>query len=227
MRERTATMTSPSAMLALDTACGSIAACVIHNGRCFELQPHAGNGGKTRSTRIIPMLAALLEQAGLNWQQLDALALGAGPGSFTGIRIAAATLAGINAGLHLPVIHLSSLAITARQTGLTAPVRVLEDARAGEVFCGHYQQGNPLDADICLSWAQVEAQEPARYCCHSEPAMDLPLWQRAALIQSRSRALALEAQTACALVEDWHAVPLYPTPVYLQLSQAERNAYDG
>jgi len=227
MHERTATMTRPSAILALDTACGAIAACVIHNGRCFESQPYAGSGGKTRSTRIIPMLAALLEQAELSWQQLDVLALGAGPGSFTGIRIAAATLAGINAGLHLPVVHLSSLAITARQTGLTEPVRVLEDARAGEVFCGYYQQGTPLDADLCLSWAQIEAQEPARYCCHSEPAIELALWQRAALIQPRSRALALEAQAACALVEDWPAVPRYPAPVYLQLSQAERNAHDG
>jgi len=225
MRDRVLSTSNPSSILALDTACGSIAACVIHNGRCYESQQHEDCGGKTRSTRIVPMLAALLEQAGLTWKQLDALALGAGPGSFTGLRIAAATLAGINAGLHLPIVHLSSLAITARQADLTEPVRVLEDARAGEVFCGYYQHGNPLNEDACLNWAQVETLEPTQYCCHSEPVIELAHWQRAPLIQPRSQALALEAKAACALVDDWHAIPVYPAPVYLQLSQAERNAH--
>jgi len=224
-RDRAASTANPSSILALDTACGAIAACVIYNGRCYESPQHEDSGGKTRSTRIIPMLAALLEQAGLTWNQLDALALGAGPGSFTGIRIAAATLAGINAGLSLPIVHLSSLAITARQADSTESIRVLEDARAGEVFCGYYQQGNRLNGDACLNWAQVETLDPAQYCCHNEPAIELAHWQRAALTQPRSQALALEAKAACALVDDWHAMPVYPAPVYLQLSQAERNAH--
>jgi len=124
-----------SNILALDAACGEIAACIIRHGHRHILQADdASNTGVTRSTAIIPALNQLLEQAGLNWKQLDVLALGAGPGSFTGLRIAAATLAGLNAGLRLPIIHLSSLAITARQTETKGPVRVLEDARAGEVF---------------------------------------------------------------------------------------------
>jgi len=215
----------PSHILALDTACGEIAACIIHNGHCYASPQDEDSGGKTRSTRIVPMLDALLEQAGLTWQELDVLALGAGPGSFTGIRIAAATLAGINAGLHLPIVHLSSLAITARQTDSKEPVRVLEDARAGEVFCGYYQHGNMLEADACLNWARIETLIPGRYCCNHEPAVELERWQHLPLKLPRSKGLALEAQAVCEQMDVWHAVPAYPAPIYLQLSQAERNAH--
>jgi len=218
-------------LLALDTACGEIAACIIQHGQYYISPPDARHTGTTRSTSIVPLLNTLLEQAGLDWKQLDVLALGAGPGSFTGLRIAAATLAGINAGRHLPIVHLSSLAITARQadpgesTEPDAPVRVLEDARAGEVFCGYYQQGAILEADTCLQWSEMAALKPGNYCCHSEPQVDLQSWKRLALTQPRSQALALEAQASCAAVDNWSAVPIYPAPVYLQLSQAKRNAH--
>jgi len=217
----------PSRILALDTSCGTISACVIAGGYDYIAQDDLGDSGKTRSTRIVPMLGALLEQAGLSWEQLDALALGAGPGSFTGLRIAAATLAGINAGLHLPIVHLSSLAITARQvkSDQPEPVRVLEDARAGEVFCGFYQNGHHLETDTCLRWDQIEKLKPGQYCCHSEPPIHLKRWDRLPLTRSRSQTLAFETQAACADVGDWCAIPVYPSPVYLQLSQAERQAH--
>jgi len=214
----------PSRILALDTSCGAISACVIAGGHDYITQDDLGDSGKTRSTRIVPLLHALLSQAGLSWKQLDALALGAGPGSFTGLRIAAAALAGINAGLHLPIAHLSSLAITARQAKTASPVRVLEDARAGEVFCGFYQDGHSLEADTCLRWEQVERLKPGQYCCHGEPAIHLDQWIRLPLTVPRSHALMLETQAVCAGVGDWGAMPVYPSPTYLQLSQAERQA---
>jgi len=215
---------NPKNILALDTSCGVIAACIIQHGHCYEVQQDHDGDGKTRSTSIVPILGALLTQANLNWQQLDMLALGAGPGSFTGLRIAAATLAGINAGLRLPVLHLSSLAITAMQAETTEPIRVLEDARAGEVFSGYYQQGNRLEADACLSWAQVETFKPGRYCCHNEPPVPMCDWKRETQTLSRSRALALVTKAAPAHRHDRDTLPIYPSPVYLQLSQAERNA---
>ncbi len=221
-------MTDKHNILALDTACGEIAAGIIEHGQCFISPLDAAHTGTTRSTSIVPLLHTLLEQAGLNWQQLDILALGAGPGSFTGLRIAAATLAGINASLHLPIVHLSSLAITARQTETTqTPVRVLEDARAGEVFCGYYQHGRMLEADDCLRWSELEGVQPGQYCCHGNPPFDMSQWTRLPLTLPRSRALALETQAACAQVDDWQDLPVYPSPTYLQLSQAERQAHDS
>jgi len=211
-------------ILALDTSCGVIAASILQHGQGDMALHDSGNSGKTRSTTIVPMLESLLSQAGLNWQQLDVLAFGAGPGSFTGLRIAAATLAGLNTGLRLPMLHLSSLAITAMQSQSTEPVRVLEDARAGEAFSGYYQHNRRLESDSCQSWAQIDMLRPARYCCHNEPPVPLSGWQRVPLALSRSRALAQVTQHACDHVQDWGALPTYPAPIYLQLSQAERNA---
>jgi len=224
---------TPFHILALDTSCGSIAACIIGPEYSYESQQIQNAGGVTRSTSIVPLLSALLEQADLAWNQLDVLVLGAGPGSFTGLRIAAATLAGINAGLHLPVVHVSSLAITARQidsgekAGQDEAIRVLEDARAGEAFCGYYRHGTRLEADACLNWTDIERLKPGRFCCHGKPPIDMSHWVQVPLLVPRSRALMLEAQAACAQVEDWTRMPVYPAPAYLQLSQAERQANES
>lgn len=219
---RTAENNLPRHLLALDTAGGVIAACVIRDGRCCELK-ESPSGGQTRSTTIVPQLQGLLEQAGLAWDQLDMLALGAGPGAFTGLRIGAATLAGINAGLQLPILHLSSLAITAMQTASDEPVRVLEDARAGEMFCGYYRGGVALEPDRSLSWNDVDALMPGAYCCHADAPRPLLGWQRLPLVCTRSHALAQIVREALAGGIDVLALPCYPEPRYLQRSQAERN----
>jgi len=211
-------------ILALDTACGDISACIIKDGQIFTSEPAENPSGKTRSTTIVPVLEDLLKKAELEWQQLDALALGAGPGSFTGLRIAASTLAGINSGLKLPVFHLSSLALTARQVDSDETLWVLEDARAGEAFVGHYHNHQHVQADSCMSWAEVESLSSACFCCHGEPPVDLQGWTRVPLTVSRSSALACETISACSagLAKD---MPIYPRAIYLQLSQAERNAH--
>jgi len=224
-------------ILALDTAFGEIAACIIKHEHVYVSPQEANSAGKTRSTTIIPIIHRLLLQAGLDWEQLDMLVFGAGPGSFTGVRIGAATLAGINAGLHLPVVHLSSLAITARQvvTGRAATeqtatekaIQVLEDARAGEVFVGHYQHGRALQADACLGWQDIETFKPGLFCCNSEPSVRLNHWDRLPLTLPRSQALAIEAEATCLRANDFSSLPVYPAPVYLQLSQAERQAHES
>jgi len=212
-------------ILALDTACGDISVAVIKGDQVFVSEPVENDSGKTRSTTIVPVLERLLKQAGLDWHQLNALALGAGPGSFTGLRIAAATLAGINSTLKLPVFHLSSLALTARQVDSDEKLWVLEDARAGEAFVGHYHNHQLVQADSCMAWAEVEALPPGCFCCHGEPPVDLQGWTRVPFRVGRSRALAYEAISACSAGLVDKDMPTYPTPIYLQLSQAERNAH--
>ncbi len=213
-------------IIALDSACGVISASVIKDNQLFVSEPVENASGKTRSTTIVPLLEQLLQQAELEWHQLHALALGAGPGSFTGLRIAAATLAGINSGLKLPIYHLSSLAITARQANVDGAVWVLEDARAGEAFVGCYQNHEVIKADVCLSWKDVEALPAAHFCCHGEPPVDLSAWRREPLRLDRSVALAIETQLVSKrLNAERIDLPIYPSPVYLQLSQAERNAH--
>lgn len=211
-------------ILALDTAFGEISAC-IHTAEGSFLSSAVTEQGKTRSTSIVPMLDGLLNRAGLAWNQLDLMALGAGPGSFTGLRIAAATLAGINSGMKLPILHLSSLAITARQADISDPLWVLEDARAGEAFVGLYHAGLARGEDRCLRWDEVTAEfESGLFLCHNEPPVTLDGWQRLPLTIPRSKALLAEALAEMERVEQSQLLH-YPAPVYLQRSQAEKNIY--
>ena len=100
---------------------------------------------RRHAQRLLPMVDEVLTQAGLNRQQLDGIAYGRGPGSFTGIRIAASVMQGIALALDLPVYGVSSLQAIAQQlveTGSYQPgqqIAVIMDAHMGEVFWGIYQ----------------------------------------------------------------------------------------
>jgi tRNA threonylcarbamoyladenosine biosynthesis protein TsaB len=212
-------------ILALDTAYGEISACILSAEKTFLSTPAAQQENKTRSTKIVPILDELLRQAGLVWSDLDVLAFGHGPGSFTGLRIAAATLAGINTGLKLPILHISSLAITAGQADSPDPVRVIEDARAGEAFVGHYHHGKPTQEDVCLTWQEVSNLPVEDFVCLNTIPETLSDWQQRPLQSGRSEALAQTVRMSMANIADWSVLPRFPSPAYLQISQAERNAH--
>lgn len=86
---------------------------------------------------ILPMIQSVLAQAGVSVKQLDAIAFGRGPGSFTGLRIAAGVVQGLAFGAGLPVVPVSSLSGLAVQsfqlTGSTEQLVVI-DARMSEVY---------------------------------------------------------------------------------------------
>jgi len=212
-------------ILALDTAYGEISACILSADTVHLAAAAKNQQNKTRSTKIIPVLDDLLRQAELTWTDLDALAFGCGPGSFTGLRIAAATLAGINASLKLPILHISSLAITAQQADSPDLIRIVEDARAGEAFVGFYQQGNPVQADACLPWAAVANLPSTDFASLNAVPEILSDWPQQPLQLNRSQALARIVKTAMVNTTNWSGLPHFPSPVYLQISQAERNAH--
>jgi len=120
-------------LLALDTATEVCTAALSLDGEVLE---HSELGGQ-HAERILPMVDALLAQAGLVLTQLDALAFGRGPGSFTGLRIGAGVAQGLAFGADLPVVPVSSLAALAQ--GQDA-VKVLAafDARMQQVYWGYY-----------------------------------------------------------------------------------------
>jgi tRNA threonylcarbamoyladenosine biosynthesis protein TsaB len=85
-----------------------------------------------QAERLVPLLEEVLQTAGMGWRDLDALAVGVGPGNFTGIRIAVSAARGLSLGLGIPAIGVTIF--EARAEGLPRPLYVVEDARRGEVY---------------------------------------------------------------------------------------------
>jgi tRNA threonylcarbamoyladenosine biosynthesis protein TsaB len=126
-------------LLAIETATAACSAALYLDGEIAERHALAP---RQHAALVLPMIESLLVEADLKPGQLDAIAFGRGPGSFTGVRIAASVVQGIALGAGLPVIAVSTLAAlaagTIRETGAQG-VLVALDARMEEVYWGVYQ----------------------------------------------------------------------------------------
>jgi tRNA threonylcarbamoyladenosine biosynthesis protein TsaB len=89
------------------------------------------------SELLLPMLQELLAESELTLAQLDGIAFGAGPGSFTGLRIACGVAQGLAFGSGLPVIGISTLEALAQQAGTNSVITAI-DARMGEIYHAAY-----------------------------------------------------------------------------------------
>ncbi len=91
---------------------------------------------KGQAERLLPLCEDLLGAAGLGWRDLTAVAVGTGPGNFTGVRIAVAAARGLALSLGVPAIGVTRLDALAH--GLPRPLMVVEDARRAEVYVQEY-----------------------------------------------------------------------------------------
>ena len=98
-----------------------------------EIRALERRAGHRHSELALPMLEELLAGAGLTVAELEAVAFGAGPGSFTGLRIACGLAQGLALARGLPVIGISSLAAIAQESGASRVVACI-DARMREVY---------------------------------------------------------------------------------------------
>lgn len=140
-------------LLAFDTATAACSVALVReDGEVFDGSPPAARlfEQPAHATELLPALVAVLERAGLSWTEIGALAVGVGPGAFTGLRIGVTTARAIGTarGLRLaPVSSLAALTAAAGEQanrGLTAeaapgvdmprPVIALIDAKRGEIF---------------------------------------------------------------------------------------------
>lgn len=139
-------------LLALDTSTEACSAALFINGEIrqrFEITP------KAHTKLLLPMIESLLAEAELNLTQLDALAFGCGPGSFTGLRIATGVVQGLAFGANLSVVPVSTLAALAQNFSEKFSF-VATDARIGEIFWGVYQK----NADGFVELVEKEAVLP-------------------------------------------------------------------
>ena len=129
-------------LLAFDTSTEQLSIAVgREDGGHPRVWTHDGPGGAMASATLIPSVLALLEQAGLDLPELDAIAFGAGPGSFTGLRTACAVAQGLGYGAGVPLLPVDTLLAVAEDARHLrapdgAPVRVMAvlDARMDEVY---------------------------------------------------------------------------------------------
>jgi tRNA threonylcarbamoyladenosine biosynthesis protein TsaB len=133
------------ALLAFDTATPATAVAwqSAASERALEARDDPPTGQRPRHTScLLPLVAELLDRSGTSFKQLERIAVGIGPGSFTGLRIGIATARALGQGLEIPLVGVSTLESLAvyveqvyphRQGRPPAVVSVL-DARRGEVF---------------------------------------------------------------------------------------------
>lgn len=196
-------------ILALDTstdACSVALNCDGHITSLFEL------AAKSHTQRLLPMVDELLQASNVSLGDLDALAFGRGPGSFTGLRICMGVVQGLAFGANLPVIPVSTLSAMAvgywRQFALSSPlassattnppVLVALDARMDEVYWALFAAQD----------GQLEAQ------ALTQEAVSAP-----ALVARNDTVLAMQ-QAFVAIGSGWHypaLSPIQPAQVHLAM----------
>jgi tRNA threonylcarbamoyladenosine biosynthesis protein TsaB len=128
-------------LLGIDTSTPAASAAVLRDdGAAFEVAPPPERLQRppAHATELMPAVAEAMERAEVDWSDLDAIAVGVGPGTFTGLRIGIATARALATAAGLPLRRVSSLAALA--AGIDSLVRLpLIDARRGEVFAALYE----------------------------------------------------------------------------------------
>ncbi len=150
-------------LLAFDTSTDTLFIAVQRDAQVYE---HRGPGGAQASATLIPAIRALMAQAGVDFDMLDAIVFGRGPGSFTGLRTACAVAQGLafgaRGGQGVPVLPVDTLLAVAEQAraehGCTQVLAVL-DARMDEVYAAAFDYGAdgrwqaPADFTLCAPQA--------------------------------------------------------------------------
>jgi tRNA threonylcarbamoyladenosine biosynthesis protein TsaB len=214
-------------ILALDTATESCSVALLSGEGLITREEEPGRG---HAQIILPMIDAVLAEAGRRLTDLTAIAFGRGPGGFTGVRLAASVTQGLAFGAGLPVVPVSDLAALAQRALDADPsamrVLVVNDARMREVYWGCFTRqeglachegaehvGAPGTVSLPPAWAGQAVTGVGRGL-----ALHLGTGPRSALAQiqdrwlPRAREIAWLARAAVArgeVVAPEEAIPVY------------------
>lgn len=219
-----------SRLLAIDTATTGCSVAYWCDGAVqanqYSEQPRA------HAQLVLPMVDAVLTEAGCELADLDCLAFGQGPGSFTSVRIATALVQGLALGADLPCVGVSNLAALAQAAVRQHPrisegdtIAVAFDARQQQVYCGAYQlvdgivqamQSEAVSDPQQVSWPEAstiwavgEGWQVYADALAGEgefAQLEQPLWTDAVdVVQLAAHALAQGEQPVAA----WEVKPVY------------------
>lgn len=224
-------------ILAFDTSTNWCNVAFVDDRGATERDEPAGNA---QSERLLPLAREVLRGAGATLQDVDAIAFGAGPGSFTGVRIAASVAQGLALGLDRPVIGvctLEAIAWQARNDHAVDRVLACTDARMGEVYVAAYEWRQErwhevippgvLEPDaVQLPSAQPWSGCGNAFAAHARLAERLSL--SAIFGEVRATGLAIARLARGRLTTGKHGDPAHALPLYVRhrvaLTTAEREA---
>jgi tRNA threonylcarbamoyladenosine biosynthesis protein TsaB len=192
---------------------------------------------RQQTAQILPMIDELLRGASLKVANLDVIAFGHGPGSFTGLRVAAAVAQGLSLATGTPIASVSSMAAMLQRAWQAHDVEralICIDARMGEVYWGEYQivggLAKAVRPDAIGVAASVEAPSERPYACIGDGfgryEADLALALAAAgvvLLDLAATARDLIPLAMAAAREKAFVEPIAALPSYLRDSSAWRS----
>ena len=118
----------------------------------------------THSETLMPMIDELVKETGMKLESLDAIAVSAGPGSFTGLRIGSATAKGLGMALNKPLIHIPTLhGMAYNLLGHSGFIVPMIDARRGTVYTGIFtfvlRADNTIDFEVFQDTCVMSIEE--------------------------------------------------------------------
>jgi tRNA threonylcarbamoyladenosine biosynthesis protein TsaB len=233
-------------LVGFDTALATVSACVLRaDGSAFRSEPPSPGRllePARHSQELLPELERLLGEAGTGWQEVDSIAVGVGPGTFTGLRIGVASARALAQALDVGVRGVSSLEALATGAATGAGlergrlVLALIDARRGQVFASLYRVAaegaaletvwEPFVSDPEPLLERVTDLRGAPVCAGDWTLESASELERAgAIVLAPNSGLhAVDALHVCRLGLAVEPVPANEVhPVYLRLPDAEVN----
>jgi len=200
-------------ILAFDTSAAHCAAALLIGDRVLAARTE--DMAKGQAERLFGLLQDLLTKAGKDWSDLSAIAVGTGPGNFTGIRISVSAARGLALSLGIPAIGVSTFEALAY--GLPRPVIAATDARRDQTYMQALGNDGPFETAIIDNTALPHIFQIANATCVGENAEGI-----AALIGGQAATPLYDLAVALGLVaiSKLGSKQPRPAPLYIRLPDA-------
>lgn len=224
-------------LLAIDSS-GLVASVAIVSEETV-IAEYTVNYKKTHSQTLLPMLDEIVKMLGMDLSEVDGIAVSAGPGSFTGLRIGSATAKGLGLALDKPIISIPTLeGLAYNLLGTHAMICPMMDARRNQVYTGLYE----FDQDKLITISEQKAiaieeiidtvneiGKSVMYLGDGTSMYDSIIkdmtkvdYSFAPIHMNRQRAASIGALGFVYLKEGKIETAADHSPIYLRVSQAER-----